>query len=76
MLFLRLHAGWDKRALSTPAVQPLICLRGSVGLMASGGTARDIGPGDVWPMADNHGKGRLTGVSSVSELECVMGQHR
>lgn len=75
MLFLRLRAGWDEPIHPTPVIQSLICLRGSVRVTASDGTTRDIGPGDVWRMADTHGKGHHTRVTGEDDFECVIVQH-
>ena len=74
MLFLRLVAGWDEPVHPTPRVQTLICLRGTVVVTASDGEARAIGPGDVWRMADTHGKGHHTRVVGDADFECVIVQ--
>jgi hypothetical protein len=75
MLFLRLRAGWDEPIHPTPVIQTLICLRGAVRVTASDGDTREIGPGDVWRMADTHGKGHHTAVISAEDFECVIAQH-
>jgi quercetin dioxygenase-like cupin family protein len=74
MLFLRLAAGWDEPPHPTPRVQTLVCLRGVVVVTASDGAARTIGPGDVWRMADTHGAGHHTRVTSDVDFECVIVQ--
>lgn len=75
VLFLRLRAGWDEPVHPTPVAQRLVCLRGSVRVTASDGDFRDIGPGDVWDMADTHGKGHHTVVTSQEDFECVIVQY-
>ncbi|MEM1077870.1 MAG: cupin [Pseudomonadota bacterium] len=75
MLFLRLRAGWNEPIHPTPVIQSLICLRGRVRVTASDGDTREIGPGDVWRMADTHGKGHHTEVISTEDFECVITQH-
>lgn len=75
MLFLRLRAGWNEPVHPTPVAQTLICLRGTVRVTASDGDTREIGPGDVWRMADTHGKGHHTEVISPDDFECVIAQH-
>jgi hypothetical protein len=74
-LFLRLRAGWDEPQHPTPVIQTLVCLRGCVRVTASDGDWRDIGPGDVWRMADTHGAGHHTRVTSPDDFECVITQH-
>lgn len=73
-LFLRLAAGWNEPVHPTPRVQTLVCLRGAVIVTASDGEARRIGPGDVWRMADTHGKGHHTRVDGDEDFECVIVQ--
>ncbi|MDJ0992422.1 MAG: cupin [Dinoroseobacter sp.] len=75
MLFLRLRAGWNEPIHPTPVAQTLICLRGRVRVTASDGDTREVGPGDVWRMADTHGKGHHTEVISADDFECVIAQH-
>lgn len=75
MLFLRLAAGWNEPIHPTPLAQTLVCLRGQVRVTASDGEAREIGPGDVWRMADTSGKGHHTEVISADDFECVITQH-
>ncbi len=75
MLFLRLRAGWNEPIHPTPVTQTLICLHGRVRVTASDGATREIGPGDVWRMADTHGKGHHTEVISADDFECVIAQH-
>ena len=75
MRFLRLRAGWNEPIHPTPVAQSLICLRGRVRVTASDGDTREIGPGDVWRMADTHGKGHHTEVISAEDFECVITQH-
>ena len=74
-LFLRLKAGWDEPIHTSPVEQKLICLSGSVDVAASDGETRTIGPGDVWHMADNHGKGHRTVVTSAEDFTCVIVQY-
>ena len=74
MLFLRLKAGWNEPVHTSPVEQKLICLSGSVRVIASNGEARSIGPGDVWHMADSHGKGHRTLVTSAEDFTCVIVQ--
>lgn len=75
MLFLRLREGWNEPIHPTPIVQTLICLRGRARVTASDGDTREVGPGDVWRMADTHGKGHHTEVISPEDFECVITQH-
>ena len=74
-VFLRLRAGWDEPVHPTPAAQTLVCLKGAVRVTASDGETRDVGPGDVWQMADTWGKGHHTLVTSVEDFEAVIVQH-
>jgi hypothetical protein len=74
MLFLKLAAGWDEPTHPTPRVQTLVCLRGEILVTASDGDTRRIGPGDVWRMADTHGKGHHTRVVSDLDFHCVIVQ--
>ena len=71
-LFLRLAAGWDEPIHTTPNRQFLVALRGAIDVTASDGETRRIGPGDVWLMADTHGKGHRTQVIGDVALEAVM----
>jgi len=75
ILFLRLKAGWDEPIHTSPVEQKLICLTGSVRVTASDGDSRVIGSGDVWHMADSHGKGHHTVVTSSEDFTCVIVQH-
>jgi quercetin dioxygenase-like cupin family protein len=72
MMFLRLRAGWDEPIHPTPVRQKLICLAGRIQVTASDGEAREIGPGEVWHMEDNHGKGHHTKVISADDFESVI----
>jgi quercetin dioxygenase-like cupin family protein len=74
MVFLRLRAGWDEPIHPTPVRQTLICTAGTVRVTASDGTARDIGRGDVWHMADLDGKGHHTRVIGDEDFEAVIVQ--
>ncbi len=74
-MFLRLRAGWNEPIHPTPVAQKLICLAGNVRVTASDGEVRDIGPGNVWHMADNHGKGHHTLVTSKEHFECMIIQY-
>lgn len=74
MLFLRLHAGWDEPVHPTPVPQVLVCLSGRVRVTASDGAAREIGQGDVWRMADTHGKGHRTEVLGAGDFHAVIVQ--
>ena len=73
-LFLRLRSGWDEPVHPTPVEQRLICLQGQVTVTASDGDTRQIGPGDVWHMADKSGKGHHTCVTSDTDFHCVIVQ--
>lgn len=73
-LFLRLRSGWDEPVHPTPVEQRLICLQGAVTVTASDGDTRQIGPGDVWHMADKSGKGHHTRVTSDVDFLCVIVQ--
>jgi hypothetical protein len=74
MLFLRLRSGWDEPVHPTPVRQRLICLSGCIRVTASDGTFRDIGPGAVWDMLDDHGQGHHTKVTSAEDFTCVIVQ--
>jgi len=73
-LFLRLPAGWDEPAHPTPVAQFFVCLSGAVEVTASDGEVRRIGAGDVWRMADTHGKGHHTRVVGAEDCTAVMVQ--
>jgi quercetin dioxygenase-like cupin family protein len=75
MVFLRLKAGWDEPPHPTPTVQTLICVQGAVIVTASDGDTRHVGPGDIWRMADTHGKGHHTRVIGDVDFLCVIVQH-
>ena len=75
LLFLRLKAGWNEPIHPTPVTQKLICLSGTAQVTASDGEVRNIGPGDVWHMADKHGKGHHTVVTSKEDFETVIIQY-
>ncbi len=75
LLFLRLNAGWGEPVHTSPVEQKLICLTGSARVTASDGEFRDIMPGDVWHMADNHGRGHHTAVTSDDAFTCVIVQY-
>ncbi len=71
-MFLRLRCGWDEPVHPTPVPQRLVCLSGRIRVTASDGDVREIGPGDIWDMADTHGKGHHTVVTSEGNFECVI----
>ncbi len=75
MIFVSLPAGWNEPTHPTPKRQTLICLAGGVCVTASDGEAREIGPGDVWLMADLKGKGHHTRVTSERGFEAIIVQH-
>lgn len=75
MMFLRLRAGWNEPIHPTPVAQKLVCLAGQVRVTASDGDVRVIDPGDVWHMADTHGKGHHTEVTSREDFESVIIQY-
>lgn len=74
LVFLRLAAGWDEPAHPTPREQWLVCMTGRVRVTASDGAVREIGPGDVWLMADTSGKGHHTRVVSEDDFTCAIVQ--
>lgn len=75
MMFLRLRSGWNEPTHPSPVRQKLICLAGSVRVTASDGEVRDIAPGDVWHMQDDHGRGHHTAVTSDEDFLAVIIQH-
>jgi hypothetical protein len=75
MIFLKLPSGWDEPAHASPRSQTLICTAGNIRVTASDGEAREIGPGDVWLMADLEGKGHHTVVTSENDFEAIIVQH-
>lgn len=71
-MFLRLRSGWNEPIHPTPVAQRLVCLAGTIRVTASDGNFRDIGPGDVWHMADKFGRGHHTKVTSFEDFEAVI----
>jgi quercetin dioxygenase-like cupin family protein len=74
VVFLRLPAGWDEPAHTSPIRQLLICLKGRVCVTASDGDTREIAQGDIWRMEDLTGKGHHTRVIGTEDFEAAIVQ--
>lgn len=71
---IRLAAGWGGECHPSPRRQILFCLAGAMDVIASTGEIRAIAAGDTWLMADTHGKGHVTRVTSEGPVSAVIVQ--
>lgn len=71
---IQLPAGWDGERHPSPRRQILFCLAGAMDVIASGGETRSVAAGDAWLMADTHGKGHVTRVTSEGPVTAVIVQ--
>jgi len=71
---IRLPAGWGGERHPSPRLQMLFCLGGAMEVIASTGETRTVTAGDRWLMADTHGKGHITRVTSEDAVDAVIVQ--
>jgi len=71
---IQLPVGWDGESHPSPRRQILFCLAGAMEVIASSGETRSVTVGDSWLMADTHGKGHITRVTSKDPVEAVIVQ--
>lgn len=71
---IRLPAGWGGERHPSPRLQILFCLTGAMEVIASSGETRSVTAGESWLMADTHGKGHITRVTSDRPVDAVIVQ--
>lgn len=69
---IRLPAGWGGESHPSPRRQILFCLSGAMDVIASSGETRSVAAGGAWLMADTHGKGHVTRVTSEGPVDAVI----
>jgi hypothetical protein len=71
-VFIELPAGWDPRYHASPRRQLVIVLKGALHITATDGATRDFGPGGIFLLHDEHGKGHQTLVKGQEKVELFL----
>ena len=69
---IRIPVGWIGALHRSPHRQMLFCWGGALKVTATDGSVRTIGPGNVWLMGDNKGKGHKSEVVSEVPFDAVI----
>jgi hypothetical protein len=70
--FIRLPSGWTADAIHVPKKQFMLCLRGQLEIVASGGDKRSFGPGDCILMEDVEGDGHKSSAKGGEFVAAVV----
>lgn len=69
---IRIPVGWKGEFHRSPHRQMLFCWAGALTVTASDGAVRTVRAGDAWLMADNHGRGHASEVTSDVAFDAVI----